>query len=435
MFNKVDGTRIFQLHRDIYHVTQGTLSITTYFGKLKMLWDELAAIDDLVLVCEDDIVLLNANKEKQKLIQFLIGLNETFASVRSALLMRQPLPSLSVAYSVLLQEENQRSVSNLLVDDPVDPNTAALNSVVRYGDNGGNPSRKRIDKSGWLCSFCGKKGHRVDTYWKKHGLPDNLKKKWNVPMKAHIAVSNSAEAEFPYPLQHPATNIHDEHQNTAINPLLQLTSTQVGHLLKLAQQNTSPISQDAHANMAGTVSITNTQMQWIVDSGATDHMTYCSSWLSNVKINNDANRSVLLPNGQRCRVTHTGSCFIAPGLILKDVLLVPDFRYNLIAVSKLTRDSNCCVLSSANLLVIQALSDGRILGSGTNVRGLYLLEPAMGPNQITPALATPTLAAPVRSKNKVVDSFTWHQRLGHASYSKLSHFPFIDRDATMFQSC
>lgn len=98
MFNKVDGTRIFQLHRDIYHVTQGTLSITTYFGKLKMLWDELAAIDDLVLVCEDDIVLLNANKEKQKLIQFLIGLNETFASVRSALLMRQPLPSLSVAY-------------------------------------------------------------------------------------------------------------------------------------------------------------------------------------------------------------------------------------------------------------------------------------------------------------------------------------------------
>lgn len=46
MQDKVGGTWIFQLDHDMYHVTQGTLSITTYFIKLKMLWNELATIDD-----------------------------------------------------------------------------------------------------------------------------------------------------------------------------------------------------------------------------------------------------------------------------------------------------------------------------------------------------------------------------------------------------
>lgn len=333
MFNKVNDTHIFHLHRDISHVTQGTLSITTYFKKLKILWDEFAVNDDLVLICKVDIAMLTTNKEKQKLIQFLLGLNETFASVWSALLMRQPLPSPSVAYDVLLQEENQRPVSKLLIDDPVDPNTTTLNLMVRYADNGGNSGRNKIDKSGWLCSFCGKKGHRVDSYWMKHGLPDNLKQKWNVPMKVDIIVSNSTKiAEFTNPLQHTLTNIHDGQHTVTINPLLQHTSTQAGHLLKFAQQNTTLVLHDVCINMAGIVSITNTQMQWIVDFGATDHMAYCSLWLTNIKINDDANRSVLLPNGQRCRVTHTGSCLLARILILKDVLLVSYFRYNLIIV-------------------------------------------------------------------------------------------------------
>lgn len=54
MYNKVDGTRILLLHHYIYHVTQGTLSITTYFGMLKILRSDLIAIGNLVLVCEVD---------------------------------------------------------------------------------------------------------------------------------------------------------------------------------------------------------------------------------------------------------------------------------------------------------------------------------------------------------------------------------------------
>lgn len=46
-----------------------------------MLWNELATIDDWVLVWETDNSLIGASKQKQKLVQFLFGLNETYTYV------------------------------------------------------------------------------------------------------------------------------------------------------------------------------------------------------------------------------------------------------------------------------------------------------------------------------------------------------------------
>lgn len=46
LFSKIDGTHIFHLVREIYHVRQGTLSIANFFGKLKMLWHEIVVDDE-----------------------------------------------------------------------------------------------------------------------------------------------------------------------------------------------------------------------------------------------------------------------------------------------------------------------------------------------------------------------------------------------------
>ena len=39
-YDKVDGSRIFQLHKEIATVSQGTSSISTYFSRLRELWVE-----------------------------------------------------------------------------------------------------------------------------------------------------------------------------------------------------------------------------------------------------------------------------------------------------------------------------------------------------------------------------------------------------------
>lgn len=66
-----------------------------------MLWDELATIDDLVLTCAADAAIFSAHKEKQKMVQFVIGLHVRYDVVRTNLLMRQPLPTLTTTYYVL----------------------------------------------------------------------------------------------------------------------------------------------------------------------------------------------------------------------------------------------------------------------------------------------------------------------------------------------
>ncbi|XP_009624991.1 uncharacterized protein [Nicotiana tomentosiformis] len=48
--------------------------------------------------------------EDQRLIKFLMGLNDIYAQARGNILMINPLPRMDIAYSLLLQDENQREV-------------------------------------------------------------------------------------------------------------------------------------------------------------------------------------------------------------------------------------------------------------------------------------------------------------------------------------
>lgn len=70
---------------------------------------------------------------------------------------------------------------------------------------------------------------------------------------------------------------------------------------------------------------------WILDSGATNHMTYNRSLL--VKIKSLAYPYLItLPNGYKVRVTEIGDAHLSPAITLQKVLFVPSFKFNLISV-------------------------------------------------------------------------------------------------------
>ncbi|KAF5454422.1 hypothetical protein F2P56_024089, partial [Juglans regia] len=117
------------------------------------------------------------------------------------------------------------------------------------------------------------------------------------------------------------------------------------------------------------ISIPNT---WIIDTGATDHIIHSVDCFTN--ITQKLNSSVQLPNGENVPVTHIGSVQISDQLILKDVLCVPSFSYNLISVSKLTSNQICCFIFTSNDCYIQGLTPWRMIGKGRRVAGLYLLQ-------------------------------------------------------------
>ena len=50
---------------------------------------------------------LNKFVEEQRLIQLLMGLNDSYKAVRGQILMMTPLPSIATVHSLLIHEERQ----------------------------------------------------------------------------------------------------------------------------------------------------------------------------------------------------------------------------------------------------------------------------------------------------------------------------------------
>ena len=93
-FNKVNNSRIFQLHKEIFALVQGVSSVSLYYSRLKDLWDEY---DSILPPPSCDC---NKSKEYveqlqyQLLLQFLMGLNDSYSSARGQILMMTIYPML-----------------------------------------------------------------------------------------------------------------------------------------------------------------------------------------------------------------------------------------------------------------------------------------------------------------------------------------------------
>lgn len=87
---------------------------------------------------------------------------------------------------------------------------------------------------------------------------------------------------------------------------------------------------------------------WIIDSGATDHMCCESRLFDNMKPLNFKQHVVIVPDGRKIIVKPSGDLTLNNGICFKEVLYVPKFIYNLISVTKLATDLNCNISFNAN---------------------------------------------------------------------------------------
>nr|GEV10925.1 retrovirus-related Pol polyprotein from transposon TNT 1-94 [Tanacetum cinerariifolium] len=72
-------------------------------------------------------------------------------------------------------------------------------------------------------------------------------------------------------------------------------------------------------------------------------------------------------------ITHTGTVQLNTNLVLKDTLVVHFFKFSLLSVLKLTKDSNCFVTFYPKFCVVQDLTTKKVLALGKERAGLYLL--------------------------------------------------------------
>ena len=99
-YGQSNKAQLFQAQRGVSCISQDDLDIASYFNKAKKEWDEFAAVGGLPRCdcskCECDVnIKLDRYAQDQKIIQFLMGLNDSYTSVRGNILMMTSLPSLS----------------------------------------------------------------------------------------------------------------------------------------------------------------------------------------------------------------------------------------------------------------------------------------------------------------------------------------------------
>ncbi|KAM1801308.1 hypothetical protein ACFX11_032935 [Malus domestica] len=156
-YSQSNAPQIFQLQRDISCLSQDQLSIAAYYTKLKSLWDELSSYSD------SSSCTCGAQNERNRLMQFLMGLNDSYSAVRGQILLMNPLPTVRQAYSSISQEEKQRSLSLSRTT------TATAAMAVRQGHHSkssGSSTRKPMH-----CTHCDQDYHTIDTCYQLHGYP------------------------------------------------------------------------------------------------------------------------------------------------------------------------------------------------------------------------------------------------------------------------
>ena len=351
--------------------------------------------------------------EQKRLFKFFLGLNRELDDVRGRIMGIKPLPSLREAFSEVRREESRKKVMMGSKEQPAPTLDASALAARSFNSSGGD--RQKRDRP-W-CDYCKKPGHYKETCWKLHGKPADWKPKprFDRDGRAHVA-ANSESTSVPEPSPF----------NKEQMEMLQKLLSQVG--------SGSTTGVAFTANRGG-------MRPWIVDTGASDHMTGDAAILQNYKPSN-GHSSVHIADGSKSKIAGTGSIKLTKDLYLDSVLHVPNLDCNLLSISKLARDLQCVTKFYPNSCVFQDLKSGKMIGSAELCSGLYLLSCGQFSNQVSQASCVQSQSmsesfnSVSNSKvNKDSEIIMLHYRLGHPSFVYLAKlFPklFINKNPASY---
>jgi len=261
------------------------MSVAAYYIKLKGLWDELVSFNSETCTC-------GAQNDRTKLIQFLIGLNESYSGTRGQILLMNPLPLVRQAYASVVQEEKQRELGAAV---NIPSNTAAIAVHGNYSMSKGrqnnqvhgNQSNNSRNKEPFQCTYCGDMYHRNATCYKLISYPlSHPKSKEKAPHQRqgydrHNSNSTSGN---------PSANQVD------FNPTFQELQVSLPNLTEdqyvqiLSALTTKPVTPQANVVAALAFKRTSGLLlvahnRWILDSGATHHITSSPTSIKHVDKN------------------------------------------------------------------------------------------------------------------------------------------------------
>ncbi|KAF7812032.1 Retrovirus-related Pol polyprotein from transposon TNT 1-94 [Senna tora] len=421
-FGVSDRSVVFSFGKQLIQTVQGNDSLALYSNKQKKLIDEPNCLSPKSpCICNGctcgGYKKLNEKVESNDTMTFLYGLNESYDNIVSSILLMEPLPSYNKVYSLVARIEKQRSIGSA-TSGTVDASALAVNTNYSAKAGGSNKKKEYVKKSDKYCQFCNKSGHMEDACFKKHGYPewfDEYKKKKNTQ---HTALA-TGETE---------TDSKQKNTEGSASQLLQMIQMEIKKFMKMKGSNEeSPVNANAtyFADFAGNTTLSNANYiqgsnKWVIDSGASSHVTGNVELLHDLKVIRGKN-TVTLPDGSVKVVKSMGTTMINGCLRLDNVLYVPEFRYNLISVSKLVSDSSIEVKFHSLGCVMQDRLNNQVLAEGTLEKNLYVLNKTLNCNSNSVVLNNVDASVNLSSQHNDL----WHVRMGHPSSKALSQLSFV----------
>ncbi|RVW27700.1 Retrovirus-related Pol polyprotein from transposon RE2 [Vitis vinifera] len=240
------------------------------------------------------------------------------------------------------------------------------------------------------CIYCNKLGHTRDRCYQLHGRP---------PRTTHIAQSSDPLLSRP------------DSAASSTSQSITLTGSDYDAYLRYQAATSTFVASVAHT---GNASVCFTQSPslgpWILDSGASDHISGNKHIFSSITTTSTL-PTVTLANGSQTMAKGIGLAHPLPSLPLHSVLYAPECPFNLIFISKITRTLNYSITFSDKSMILQDRSTGKTIGIGRESQGLYHLtspsSPAVCISTDVPLLIHSCLGHPSLSKfQKMVPRFS-----------------------------
>uniref|UniRef100_A0A803L9R4 GAG-pre-integrase domain-containing protein n=1 Tax=Chenopodium quinoa TaxID=63459 RepID=A0A803L9R4_CHEQI len=164
-----DELQIYDLNSKDASMKQETNTIEVYFSKLNTLWKEIDRRMPNPMKCAEDITLFNSFIQRQRLYQFLAGVNDSLDKEKRDILYLDPLPTIDAAYASIRREIARCGI--MTGDSSLGRGPSEVGSGL-VAQRRSDSSSRREDKNHLKCSHCGGTKHTKEGCFKLIGYPE-----------------------------------------------------------------------------------------------------------------------------------------------------------------------------------------------------------------------------------------------------------------------
>ncbi|XP_073120340.1 uncharacterized protein [Henckelia pumila] len=343
-YQQSNGPRVFQLRTDISSFTQNHDSVSTYSPVLRRYGKSWGITNHNVIVANSLVMVskrFNTTSRMNMSCHFSWGLMNPFLIM--AFNVKAPRP--------------QKVVTN----------------------SSTTSSYRGFKKERPYCTECKINGHTIDKCYKINGYPPGYRHYYR------SSSTNNSQAA----VHQLSVTTQESASTTQVAPTFgsffqTLNSDQCQHLMTLMSSqmvSSIPHSQQEPSSSTNPTGTCFSVMQnslffdpqlWIFDSGASHHVCVNLSMFHNLQ--SVTHSSIPLPDNSCVSVQFRGDIIIGPHLVLKDVLYVPNFKFNLFSISALTHDPSLSVVFFPDYFLVQDITHMTMIVKGKRLDSLYVLQ-------------------------------------------------------------